>query len=272
MIGLVLSSRYLRNRMNYVLTSLAIVDCLTGVTTVLWGAVHVVKNIFPTTLECKIVYAIWIFPAINSVLHLAVLTLDRYIAVVYSLRYHSLLTTPRLFGCIVLCWLLSVTMASSIMIGTVVIKSENNWCYIINLPKHYSYLFVLNIGLVMTILICVYVRIYKEIHRQQFRIQSIDGPMAQGSPRQGQSVKVLLLTVGCFIISWWPMLAFTLIAMNNVTYFSESCVIKNISDFADILAIINSAMNPIIYLFRMKTFRKVVIVLFTSLRKCKCAT
>ena len=105
LIGLVISSPQLRTRKNYVITSLAIVDLLSGISNTLWLFIQDFRQKVLDIELCQIVYAIWCFPLFNSVLHLILLTLDRYIAVVYSLQYHSLMTTPRLFICICLCWL-----------------------------------------------------------------------------------------------------------------------------------------------------------------------
>ena len=271
-IGLICCSRPLHNRMNYIITNLAIVDCLTGISTILC---LITRGIWQNTFSkhiCQIEYAIWLFPAINSVLHLTLLTLDRYIAIIYSLQYHSILTTSRLSVSIFCCWLLSLAMVSTIMFGSVVIPSKNQRCYITSVPRHTYYIIFCNVGIVMIIILGVYFRIYKEISRQQLRIHNIEGPVPQNYPRNAKSVKILLLTVGCFIISWWPFLSCILIVMIDQKYFTNSHVLLEVCAATEFLATANSAMNPIIYIFRLKVFRYAYKNLFQSFKKLICSS
>ena len=142
------------------------------------------------------------------------------------------------------------------MFGPVVKLSYGEWCSFLNLPNHYFYLLVINTGVVMVILNCVYIKIYKEIRRQQLCIQNLELAVSPGYPKQAQSVKVLLLTVGCFIISWWPLLACTVTMMANEKYSTNSSAFWLLYTLTEILASTNSAMNPIIYMFRMKSFQQ----------------
>ena len=48
----------------------------------------------------------FLVPCIESLLILAILSTERYIAMKYSLRYASIVTTPRLIGAVVCCWLI----------------------------------------------------------------------------------------------------------------------------------------------------------------------
>ena len=49
---------------------------------------------------------VFLVPCIESLLILAILSTERYIAMKYSLRYASIVTTPRLIGAVVCCWLI----------------------------------------------------------------------------------------------------------------------------------------------------------------------
>ena len=49
-----------------------------------------------------------LFPSIESLLILALLSMERYIAMKFSLRYASLMTTPRLTGAVLCSWIISV--------------------------------------------------------------------------------------------------------------------------------------------------------------------
>ena len=49
-----------------------------------------------------------LFPSIESLLILALLSMERYIAMKFSLRYASLMTTPRLTGAVLCTWIISV--------------------------------------------------------------------------------------------------------------------------------------------------------------------
>ena len=50
----------------------------------------------------------YIFPSVESLLMLALLSIERYIAMKFSLRYSSLVTTPRLTIVVFCSWIISV--------------------------------------------------------------------------------------------------------------------------------------------------------------------
>ena len=52
---------------------------------------------------------VFLVPCIESLLILAILSTERYIAMKYSLRYASIVTTPRLIGAVVCSWLVSTS-------------------------------------------------------------------------------------------------------------------------------------------------------------------
>ena len=55
-------------------------------------------------------------PCIESLLILAILSTERYVAMKFSLRYASIVTTPRLIGAVVSSWLISaVSLISWLM-------------------------------------------------------------------------------------------------------------------------------------------------------------
>ena len=49
---------------------------------------------------------VFLVPCIESLLILAILSTERYIAMKYSLRYASIVTTSRSIGAVVCCWLI----------------------------------------------------------------------------------------------------------------------------------------------------------------------
>jgi len=52
---------------------------------------------------------VFLVPCIKSLLILAILSTERYIAMKYSLRYNSIVTTPKLIGAVVCSWLISTS-------------------------------------------------------------------------------------------------------------------------------------------------------------------
>ena len=98
-IVLMCSHKKLRTKTNYILLSLAVVDCLAGFAP-LCVAISMMLKIIPMRYVCQIVTASFGFLVLNSLLHLSVVTLDCYIAIVYPLHYHIYFSTRRLVGCI----------------------------------------------------------------------------------------------------------------------------------------------------------------------------
>lgn len=78
--------------------------------------------------------------------------------------------------------------------------------------------------------------------------------------REFRTVKSLALVLFLFIVCWLP-----LCILNSVSHFCQTCRIPPVLLFvAILLSHMNSAMNPIVYAFRINKFRKTYILILKT--------
>ena len=250
------SHQLLRTKTNYILISLAVVDCLTGS---LWMFFTLGLDILPENYFCHIFYAFLGFSTMNTLLHLGLVSLERYIAIVYALHYHIYFSTRRLVAGIVSCW----TVSFIIIICLFIAISPVNDPFCIKYAKFINYITLVCIGLISFWLILVYTTIYKEILRQQIRVQSIGFDQSGNEHSRIKAAKMILLTVGCFFLCWLPFGTCSLITLVDEDLYMSSPALQWYDYLSNILLLLNSTMNPIIYIMRMQSFRRVLCRLFT---------
>lgn len=99
----------LRTVSNMFLFSLAISDLLFGL---LGIPLYLACSIKISLLECSLSVLLARFNAISSVFHLLVIACDRYIIILYSMKYPSLVTKPRATGVTVFIWVFALVSSS----------------------------------------------------------------------------------------------------------------------------------------------------------------
>ena len=192
------SHQSLRTKTNYILISLAIVDCLTGILTS-YLLISMMTEMISKSQLCTIAFACINFSAVNSLLHLAIVTLDRFIAIVYPLHYDTYLSTRRVVGCIIFCWIASLIIIISFSSENASLgRAQHLHCRTI---KHMQYTLLFTVGLISFILILAYMKIYKEILKQQARIHIVDNDQTGNNSSTVKAAKLILLTSGCFFTS-----------------------------------------------------------------------
>lgn len=99
----------LRTLSNIILASLAVSDLLTGLVGV------------PLLFSCSIIRKLMLcmssvlfmrFTAVSTVLHFVLVACDRYAMITYSMRYHTLVTKPRVGCAIIAVWIISVAVST----------------------------------------------------------------------------------------------------------------------------------------------------------------
>ena len=127
----------LRTKDNVIIISLATVDLITGIFMVVYMAMSQIWLTLPTTYHCKITYCLWYFMAFYSAW---VLTVDGYIAIVYSLHYHIYFgkQEQKVVASILFCWLASFALGLSASRGNSFIFKQIAATYLFILSSAYT--------------------------------------------------------------------------------------------------------------------------------------
>ncbi|XP_031570591.1 histamine H2 receptor-like [Actinia tenebrosa] len=99
-----------RSLTNYVIVNLAFADLLLVTVLMLWLILFVIKE--SSGHAYNMLVSIDVLCTSLSMLNLALVGIDRYIAVVYALRYPTIVTKKRVKRCLVLIWTFSLVVAT----------------------------------------------------------------------------------------------------------------------------------------------------------------
>jgi len=222
-------------------------------------------------LFCKFFFSISYLCQFQSVFVLVLLSIDRYISINYphKLFYFRNNNKPRIVMFIV--WLASfffttpIIMYANLSNETCSIDWPANWTstnsstrlsqYFLPLHAFAVYSFVLSYLLPVTIIVILYTGIL-------FRLRSLNKLKTfRISNRQKKTrrhiTKLVLIVVIFYIISWTPYWSI------QVFHYIYQVLLKATNDFnidilahfAQVVAYLSSAMNPIIYSYMNETFR-----------------
>ena len=251
----------LRTKTNAILTSLAVVDFLTGLALTMQPFL---VCYLPVKVRCELLLLSTLFLLISSVFHLMAVTLDRYVAILYPLHYHAYFTRSRVTLCLMACWIVPATTFGILAILTFIEKYETKFdkCFLLQIPAFIAYtclsILLFSILMIMTLYICI----FREIHKQHRLIQAQTLPANGNIKSEVKTSRTLFLTVGCFILCWLPMIVLILVGLVDKETIPVIYHLHKLTDFARLLAILNSGMNPLIYIIRMKQFRMAYNQLF----------
>ena len=175
---------------------------------------------------------------IASLLHLAMVNVERYIAIKHSLRYEIIVTEARLIGVSALLW--TITLFSNFL------TNSNNYVQF-------------DIGLTSLCIASIFscqVVLYYETRRHKKKIagQQVSVEAREKFLREKKALKLTTTVIFCLIICYLPIIisrmfisTFVLLNSVNSIYFVH---------FTGVFFVIsNSLLNPIIHCVRMKQFR-----------------
>ncbi len=218
------------------LCSLAVSDFLVGlVLQPVYIAYQLTKNSF-------LYQALSIMAALGcgvSLLIMTAITVDRFLALYYHMRYPSLMTTQRAMYTSATLWLMSFLLS------------------LLSFWKMFAYHFAAAFGIIICLLTCTvcYVRIYRIVRQHQLQIhvqQQAAANINQNMPRLTKSAKNTFLYYIVMILCYTPLFA----SMSILAISRNRWTIA--WTFADTVAFMNSAINPILYCWRFRELRTAV--------------
>ena len=209
---------------------------------------------------CNLWNALFFLFLTASVLNLTSISIDRFLAVVYPLRY-SVWMTPNLVKFMIACvWVYSLGIAVLIFF---LLDPPENQTYSFNLnPLFHGFLLIGNVIIPFIIMIILYSKIYI-IAKRHARRAGITSSSANTSSltrrtnsfaRELKLAKTLGIVVLCFVICWLPFEIINVIIL--VDQGVTTCLVEIIDTVACWLAYLHSSFNPLVYAFSSSEFRR----------------
>ncbi|XP_023689545.1 adenosine A2a receptor a [Paramormyrops kingsleyae] len=260
---------------NFFVVSLAAADIAVGVLAVPF-AIAISTGFCAHFYGCLFIACFVLVLTQSSIFSLLAIAIDRYIAIKIPLRYNSLVTSQRAKGIIAICWVLSVVIGLTPMLGWHTKNRPQNDTKLTNStsgPKCPSgtieclfekvvtmdYMVYFNffgcVLMPLLLMLGIYLRIFMAARRQlkRMELKVVHGERSRSTlQKEVHAAKSLAIIVGLFAICWLP-----LHVINCFTLFCPECARPHASIMylAIILSHANSVVNPFIYAYRIREFR-----------------
>ncbi|CAM4610504.1 adenosine receptor A1 [Lepidochelys kempii] len=204
----------------------------------------------------------------SSILALLAIAVDRYLRVKIPLRYKSVVTPKRAAVAIACCWIVSLLVGLTPMFGWNNLNkirrtqevNASHTAFVIRcqfenvISMEYMVYFNFFVWVLppLLLMLIIYLEVFNLIRKQlDKKVSSNSSDPQKYYGKELKIAKSLALVLFLFALSWIP-----LHTLNCITLFCSSCQTPSILTYIAIfLTHGNSAMNPIVYAFRIKKFR-----------------
>ncbi|XP_069094754.1 adenosine receptor A3-like [Pleurodeles waltl] len=260
-IGAVKRNRGLRNVTFCCLVSLAIADMAVGLV-VIPLSILVDSGLQTNFYSCLFMCCNLIIFTNASILSLLAIAIDRYLRIKIPTRYKTLTTKKNIWFCLLVCWLVSFVLGLVPMFGwnkKATEQANNSFiqCSFTTVMRMDYMVFFNFFGCVLLPLLLIsglYLQIFYLLrkHLKQNRTSRSGGTFYG---REYKTAKSLALVLFLFALCWLP-LSFT----NSLLFFWPHICQGNAYISALYCSILlshaHSAMNPVVYAFRIQKFRE----------------
>jgi len=195
-------------------------------------------------------YAFIYFAAV-SLTTLALISLDRFLAIYWHLRYHAKVTVKRIGIILATVWLSFVPI--------VVIYFKNGEKSLMRF--YFSVAFLMFISFI--ILFCHF-SIYKIVRRHRRQIAAQRQALRLPTPVQGRSIRTMWYIQGLCVICVIPYLCCKLLTR---LFIGGKYFIQPISRVSLTILFVNSSLNPYLYCYRSREIKNVVL---SMVKRCLC--
>ena len=194
-----------------------------------------------------------VFP-IASFLGVVAVSLDRFLAIQFHLRYHELVTYKRVVAVVISIWLTSLAFSLVTL-----------W-----VPSDIKFIILYLGGAVGFLLTTVvYIKIYLVVRRHKNQIQANHVQREAESCETTSFASLRKSAVGIFyvyLVFWVCYLPF-FISMGAIRIDGASIGLKRLFLFAVTLAYLNSSLNPVIYCWKMRHVRFAIIDILRNMTR-----
>ncbi|XP_073523316.1 adenosine receptor A1 [Phyllobates terribilis] len=275
----VIVNQALRDTTFFFIVSLAVADIAVGAL-VIPLAIIISIGLETEFYSCLMVACIVLILTQSSILALLAIAVDRYLRVKIPTSYKSVVTARRAVIAITGCWILSFIVGLVPMFGWNNINNlrrQSNSSYgeivitcsfetVISMEYMVYFNFFVWVLPPLFLMLIIYLEVFNLIQRQlNKKVSSSSKDPQKYYGKELKIAKSLALILFLFALSWLP-----LHTLNCITLFCQTCNTPMIITYIAIfLTHGNSAMNPIVYAFRIEKFRSTFLYIWKKYFCCK---
>ncbi|KAK3712741.1 hypothetical protein QZH41_003349 [Actinostola sp. cb2023] len=262
---LVFKHKILRTITNYILCSLAFSDLLTGLLSI---PLFVTCNIVRTAAPCLTSDVLLKFTSISTVAHLLAVTMDRYLAIMRSLRYSSIMTKGRAFFSLGFIWttsaILSLIHFSWTNPTTHDVKSKPTQTELDNEVRYDVFCLIAYFIVPLLFMIYAYGHIFYQVVRQRKIMTQNNQPGYPGDKRpidkhKWKAALIFLVMLLVYVVCWLPYFALRL----HYNFVDDTVSIAfGVAYLIVYQRFCTSLFNPLLYILGKQDFRKVILSRF----------
>ncbi|XP_073711501.1 trace amine-associated receptor 2-like [Misgurnus anguillicaudatus] len=259
--------KQLQSPTHLIVHSLAVCDCLLGLLVMPYSMVRSVEGCwFLGDVICKVHFSLDYTLCIASTLHLCLISIDRYCAIYYPLKYKMRITNNNVTVLITLTWIFSFVYCFSVVFsGVFAVGLEalilQMSCFggcVLFFNKEWGLtsiiMFFIIPGTIMSTLYIIIFNVVKKhakVLSEKVSVTTTGVNSQSSAHRERKAAKTLALVMGVFFICWLP---FSIAAAVNpfLNFVTPADVFEALFWFA----YFNSACNPLIYGFFYPCFQK----------------
>ena len=241
----------LQTKYNILLACLAATDLLVGVAAqphFIAFQAQVIKGLSLTQYcnNFRMTFFVSFIPILVSLFHLSLLSIERVVAMKYTLRYTTVVTTRKLTVAVIIAWVIATLPA--------ILYSIAEELETVIRVSGVSFVF-LNVLVIMFCHISVY--FVTRRHEKQIASEQVSQEAAANFAKEKKALKTTKIIVMALVFSYFPSIVFFII----VHVFSQSWnhavnVIILSQPLWNSCLLANSLCNPVIYCYRSNTFRR----------------
>ena len=237
----ILRTPSLRSPSTVLLCSLAISDLLVGLVV---QPVYIADRLTENSSLYQALKILAFSACGVSLLTMTAISVDRFLALHYHMRYPNLMTTHRAMYTSATLWLIIFLLSLF-----------SFWSMNV-----YHFVTALCIVICLVLSTACYIRIYRivrhhqlQIHVQQQAVQTLNVENAQNELRSTKSAKHTFIYYVVMILCYTPLFIRMLISFNSPYQR------RNAWTLADTVAFMNSSINPFLYCWRLRELRTAVV-------------
>lgn len=269
---LVFKYKILRTITNYILSSLAFSDLLTGLLSIPF---FVACNIMRNASFCLTSDALLRFTSISTVAHLLAVTIDRYLAIMYALRYSTIMTKGRAVYTLTFIWVTSALLSliqfswmnpldHDVMTKQSEDAKQNEIFYDV-------FCIVVYFSIPLLFMIYAYGHIFYQVLRQH-KIMTYDNRPGSSSgarisidKHKWKAALIFFVMLSVYVVCWLPYFALRL-AYNYIDP-SHLDVPPGVLYLILYIRFCTSLFNPLLYILGKQDFRKTILGYFERSRR-----
>ncbi|XP_078344373.1 melanocyte-stimulating hormone receptor-like [Oculina patagonica] len=225
------------------LCSLAVSDLLVGLVV---QPIYIVTRLTGNDALLQVLTIIALSACGVSLSTMTTISVDRFLALHYHMRYPNLMTTHRAVYTSAILWLI-----------TILLSFLNFWEKSEEADNFATALFVIICVVITTV---CYTKIYRvvrqhqlQIHAQQQAMECLSAESVQNMQRSKKSAINTFLYYVVMILCYTPLFISMLIIVISSNHWKTAWY------FADTVAFMNSSLNPVLYCWRIRELRTAVV-------------